>query len=77
MPRRDINAVLNDHDEALMAISGVVGVAVGLLKDGKTPCLKVMVVQKTSEVVGKIPKHLEGYPVVVEETGVIRPFGGI
>ena len=73
MARRDINAVLRDHDDALMAIEGVVGVAVGLLEDGKTICLKVLVVWETPELVRRIPSSLEGYPVVVEETGVIRP----
>lgn len=73
MPKRDINAVLADHDEKLMAIPGVVGVYVGLLKDGKTPCLTVMAAQKTPELVRQIPGTLEGHPVVVEETGIIRP----
>ena len=41
-PKRDINAVLRDHDKELLAIPGVVGVYVALLEDGKTPCLKVM-----------------------------------
>ena len=75
MPKRDIHAVLNDHDEKLMAIPGVVGVYVGLLEDGQTPCLKVMAARKTPELVRQIPKALEGYPVVVEETGIIRPMG--
>ena len=73
MPRRDINAVLRDHDQELMAMPGVAGVYVGLLDDDKTPCLKVMVVKKTPELERKIPKSLEGYPVVLDETGVIRP----
>lgn len=73
MVRRDINAVLRDHDDSLMAIEGVVGVAVGLLEDGKTTCLKVLVVRETPALVRRIPSSLEGYPVVVEETGVIRP----
>jgi hypothetical protein len=73
MPRRDINAVLNDHDDALMKIPGVVGVCVGLKNDGKTQCLKVMVARKTRELLRKIPGTLESYPVVVEETGIIRP----
>lgn len=76
MPRRDINAVLDDHDDTLMAIPGVVGVYVGLDQDGRTTCLKVMVVRKTPELLRKIPTNLEGYSVVVEETGVIRPLGG-
>ncbi len=73
MPDRDINAVLRDHQADLMAIPGVVGVYVGLADDGKTNCLKVMVSNKTRDLVQEIPKSLEGYPVFIEETGVIRP----
>jgi hypothetical protein len=71
---RDINEVLSDHDDALMAIEGVVGVAVGLTEDGKTLCLKVLVARKTPELVRRIPTSIEGHPVAVEESGVIRPF---
>ncbi len=77
MSKPDINAVLSRHDRELMAIPGVAGVYVGLLDDGATPCLKVMVVRDTGEVRRKIPKQLEGYPVVVEETGEIRPMGDV
>ncbi len=73
MSRPDINEVLRAHDEELLAIPGVVGVYVGLLDDKKSSCLKVMVVKKTAELEQRIPKSLEGYPVVIEETGVIRP----
>ena len=73
MSRRDINTVLSEHDDSLMAIEGVVGVYVGLLEDDKTSCLKVMVVRKTPELTRRIPSSLEGYPVAIEETGIIRP----
>ena len=73
MTRKDINAVLKDHDKELLAIPGVVGVYVGLLPDDKTPCLKVMVVKETEELKQRIPKSIEGYPVLIEESGVIRP----
>jgi hypothetical protein len=73
MPRKDINAVLRAHDQELMQMPGVVGIYVGLLDDGATPCLKVMVERKTPELERKIPKSLEGYPVVLDETGIIRP----
>ena len=73
MPTRDINSVLRDHDKKLMAIPGVVGVYVGLLPDGNTPCLKVMAATNTTQIQRSVPKKLEGYPVVIEETGVIRP----
>ena len=72
--RRDINAVLADHDKELMAISGVVGVYVGLLGDGKTQCLKVMLARKDAELERSIPRSLEGYPVLTEVTGEIKPF---
>ncbi len=73
MPLADINEVLRAHDDVLMAVPGVVGVYVGLLDDDETPCIKIMVVEKTRELEQKLPKSLEGHPVVLEETGVIRP----
>jgi len=73
MTRKDINAVLRDHDKELLAIPGVVGVYVGLLPDDKTPCLKVMVIKETEDLKRRIPKSIEGYPVLIEESGVIRP----
>jgi len=74
-PRRDINAVLAAHDKKLMAIPNVTGVYVGVLDDGKTPCLKVMLTRKAPETERAIPRLLEGYPVVTEVTGEIRPLG--
>ena len=73
MSRKDINTVLRDHDEELLAIPGVVGVYVGLLPDDKTPCLKVMVVKQTEDLRRRVPRLIEGYPVLIEESGVIRP----
>lgn len=73
MTRKDINAVLKNHDKELLAIPGVVGVYVGLLPDDKTPCLKVMVVKETEDLKRRIPKSIEGYLVLIEESGVIRP----
>ena len=72
-PKRDINAVLADHDKRLLAVSGVVGVYAGLLEDGRTPCLKVMLARKDPHLERSIPHELEGYPVVTEVTGEIRP----
>ena len=71
MPR-DINTVKEAHTQELMAVPGVVGVYVGELND-HTPCIVVMVTKRTQEVEQKIPKTLEGHPVKVDETGVIRP----
>ena len=74
MALKDINLVLDENDEKIMAIPGVVGIYVGLMPDDTTPCLKVMVIQATDDIKNKIPKSLEGYPVLIEESGVIRPF---
>jgi hypothetical protein len=76
MSLADISDVLDAHDDALMTISGVVGVYVGLLDDDETPCIKIMVVEKTPELEETLPKSLDGHPVVVEESGVIRPLNG-
>ena len=72
MPLRDINLVKEAHTNELMSLPGVVGVYVGELSD-HTPCIGVMVVKKTHELEQKIPKVLEGYPVKIDETGVIKP----
>ena len=53
-----------------MALPGVIGTAQGLC-DGK-PCIKVLVVTRTSELLAQVPDALEGYTVEVQETGVIR-----
>ena len=75
-PRRDINAVLADNDDRLLAIKGVVGVYVGLLGDGCTRCLRVMIARDTPELRKALPASIEDYPVVVEVTGEIRPLAG-
>jgi hypothetical protein len=70
---RDINAVLAGHDRALLAISSVVGVYVGLLPDDNPPRLKVMLARPDSDLEKQLPRFLEGYPVSIEITGEIRP----
>lgn len=72
MPTKDIKTVMEAHVDELMAIDGVSVVAIGELDD-RTPCIKVYVVEKTEEHERRIPKVLEGYPVVVEVSGVIEP----
>jgi hypothetical protein len=74
-PKRDINAVLAAHDKELLAIPDVVGVYVGTLADGRTPCLRVMLARKNRDSERKIPKRIEGYSVVTEVTGEARALG--
>jgi len=73
IPGKDINAVLAENDRRLLAIPGVVGVYVGLMNDGQTSCLKVMVARDTPELKKSIPRAIDGYPVLTEVSGEIRP----
>ena len=72
--RADINAALVAHEKELMKIPGVVGVYVGVLDDGNSPCLKIMLARRTPES-NQIPEQIDGWPVRVEVTGEIRPLG--
>lgn len=72
MPFRDINEVMQAHTAEMMALSGVVGIYIGETEDGRA-CIKVMVREKTDELEQKIPKTLEGYPVLIDVTGEIKP----
>jgi hypothetical protein len=68
--KKSIEAVQNEHTDALMSIPGVVGTAIGDC-DGK-PCIKVLVSKKTPELLKKIPSELEGYQVQIDESGEFR-----
>ena len=70
MRKKSIEEVLKQHTNTLMSFSGVVGTGQGLHED--KPCIKVFVMVLTPELEKKIPKQLEGYPVVIEETGAFK-----
>jgi hypothetical protein len=72
MPSKAIEDVLKEHVNDLMSISGVVGIGQGLC-DEKS-CIKVFLIKKTRELEEKIPKELEGYKVIIEETGKVRAY---
>jgi hypothetical protein len=72
--RTGINAVLAAHEKELLAIPGVVGIYVGVLDDGKSPCLKIMLARRTPES-SQIPAQIDGFPVRVKVTGEIQPLG--
>ncbi len=70
MPERTIEQVLKDRTDDWMAIPGVEGTAIGL-SEGK-PCIKIFTSSKPQEIQDKIPSTVEGYPVIIEETGAFR-----
>ena len=70
MPARTIEQVLKDNTDAWMAIDGVEGTAIGLFKD--KPCIKVFTSVRQETLRAKIPPEVDGYPVIIEETGTFH-----
>ena len=71
--KRSIDDVLAAHTDSLMALPGVVGTSVGLC-DG-AQCIQVLLADSTAATRSRIPAQLEGYRVVTQVTGTIRPKG--
>ena len=67
MDMREVEEVLDRHREALMAVPGVVGTAIGLCEG--TPCIRVLMTAASSAATDEIPRVLEGFPVHVESSG--------
>lgn len=70
MAQLAIEQVQKKHQDRIMDLPGVVGVGIGAVND--TLVIKVLVVKRTAKLDRKIPKALEGYKVIIEETGEIR-----
>ncbi|MBL7189820.1 MAG: hypothetical protein ISS70_26115 [Phycisphaerae bacterium] len=70
MPERTIEQVQEENTNEWMAIPGVEGIGIGLFED--KPCIKVFSSRKAEELRGKIPSTVEGYLVIIEETGTFR-----
>ena len=69
-PSRPLSAVLAEHAPRLMTIPGVVAVAEGETASGR-PCLKIWATGADA-VRARLPKAIDGYDVVVEESGPIE-----
>lgn len=69
---RSIDAVLAAYTDSLMALPGVVGTAIALCEPGER-CIKVLLDDASEEAKARIPTRLEGYRVVTEVSGTIRP----
>lgn len=67
MPAKTIEQVLRENTDKWMAISGVEGTAIGLL-EGK-PCIKIFTSSKIIQLRERIPSLIEGYSIIIEETG--------
>ncbi len=71
-PTVPIAETIARHAPELMRIPGVVGVYEGE-SAAHAPCIRIMVAKRTPELERRLPRTLEGHPVEIEETGVIRP----
>jgi hypothetical protein len=69
-PPMTIAAAIARHSTELLEIPGVVGVAQGA-EDGRD-VVQIMVERRTPALEARLPRRLEGYPVVVVESGPIR-----
>ena len=69
-PSRPLSAVLAEQAPRLMAIPGVVAVAEGE-NAARRPCLKIWATG-ADRVRAQLPKSIDGYDVVVEESGPIE-----
>jgi len=56
-----------------MAVTGVVGAAVG--KSKGRPCIRIFTSINPQKLQAKIPSTVEGYPIIIEQTGPIRALG--
>jgi len=68
----EIKEVIRRYSAMLMSIPGVAGVGESLCGPG--PCIVVYVEKKSGPAVDQIPGEIGGYPVKVEETGIVRVF---
>lgn len=65
-----ISEALARHTDSLLSVPGVVGVGEGQL-DGK-PAIQILVVELTAALRSRLPTVLDGHPVQLVGTGVIR-----
>ena len=70
MPQKPIEQVQEEYTDQWMAIPGVEGTAIGLF-EGK-PCIKILTSLRPDQLRDKIPSSVEGYRVIIEETGAFR-----
>lgn len=73
--RPPIQQVLERHTDSLLSVPAVVGVAQG--ESGGRPVIQILVVHRTPELEARLPRTLDGYPVVIVETGEIRALDSI
>jgi hypothetical protein len=72
--RRPLAEVIADRAPEWMALPGVVGVYESTDPAGG-PCVKLMAERASPELRRRLPDSVEGYPVLLRETGPVAPRG--
>ena len=70
MPEQTIEQVQENHTDRWMAMPGIQGTAIGM-SEGK-PCILILSSVKAETLQDRIPSEVEGYPVIIRETGAFR-----
>lgn len=65
-----INQVKQKYQSRIMSIPGVIGIGIGA--EGDEQVITVLVVRKNADLEKKIPSRLDGFRVVIRETGQVR-----
>jgi hypothetical protein len=74
MKIKPLAVVIQEQAPHLLAIPGVVGLSQGLLHG--TSCLQILVEEHQLPPQHRLPRMVDGYPVVIKATGSIRPVEG-
>jgi hypothetical protein len=69
---KPFSEVLADHTPVWMNIPGVTGTGEGQ-KDGK-PAILIFVDSLSDSLKSQLPTDVEGYPVVIKETGKVKAY---
>ena len=70
MPCDELRQILADYSPEWLMLSVVLGTVIG--SHNGRPCIKVLVEARTRELEKHIPDRVEGYAVIIVETGTIR-----
>jgi hypothetical protein len=70
MTRRTPQQILAEHNEEWMSVPGVVGTAIGEHQGG--PAMVVLVVEQTERINKAIPSEVDGFPVLIKESGQLH-----
>lgn len=70
MSEKTIEQVLEERTDQWMTIPGVEGTAIGIFED--QPCIVILSSVAPQQLRSKIPETLNGYQVVIQQTGTFQ-----